>query len=193
MARARSKASTPSHVRIIGGQWRGRKIAFGDAQGLRPTPDRVRETLFNWLAPDIHGARCLDLFAGSGALGLEALSRGAEHCTFVEATGSTLKDIQAALSLLDAATRADCHGIDALRFCQQGQSPYDIVFLDPPFGQNLVEACCAALDASALVTDNGAIYIETGADEPEPVVPKHWQLARDKRAAGVAYRLYRNG
>lgn len=128
----------PHHVRIIGGQWRGRKLPVLDADGLRPTGDRIRETLFNWLAPYIEGARCLDLFAGSGALGFEALSRGAASCDFVEVNGAVAKTLEANKQLLNAEG-AQIHRKDWKAFLESdaGQRPWDLVFLDPPFEQNL--------------------------------------------------------
>ena len=131
MARG-GKGGGHSQLRIIGGQWRGRKLAFTPEDGLRPTADRVRETLFNWLAADIHGARCLDLFAGSGALGLEALSRGAAHCDFVDHSSRACRQIETHLALLEAADRGHCHPVGAEPFLRGAQQAYDIVFLDPP-------------------------------------------------------------
>src|SRR5699024_11993053 len=137
-------ARTPAHtVRIIGGQWRGRKIAVNSADDLRPTPDRIRETLFNWLAPRIQGARCLDLFAGTGALGLEALSRGAGHVTFVERDATTAGSLRQALTALDGHAAAVIHG-DALNTAVFPQTSYDVIFVDPPFGAGLHGTTLAA-------------------------------------------------
>ena len=121
-------------IRIIGGSWRGRRVSFPDTPGLRPTPDRVRETLFNWLQPSIVESRCLDLFAGSGALGLEALSRGAREVVFVEKDPLTARALQAELTRLGGHPRARVMELGAARFLRVPGEPFDVVFLDPPFG-----------------------------------------------------------
>ena len=134
---AKNKAGEKGSLRIIGGQWRGRKLPFDSVEGLRPTPDRVRETLFNWLTPDLPGARCLDLYAGSGALGLEALSRGAGSCQFVESIATAADNIKQHLTTLQAE-QGRCLQISAGEYLQRGpdqQGSFDIVFLDPPFDQ----------------------------------------------------------
>ncbi len=178
-------------LRIIGGRWRGRKLRFTAAEGLRPTPDRVRETLFNWLAADIREARCLDLFSGSGALGLEALSRGAAHCDFVDSNPASLAQIRRHLQSLEAATAASCHTARASDFLVRADSPWDIVFIDPPFGQGLVAPACELLDSRRLLTPGACIYIETGSGDTLPELPQAWQLHREKTAGAVDYRLYR--
>ena len=177
-------------IRIVGGQWRGRKLSFRAAEGLRPTADRVRETLFNWLQGLVHGARCADLFAGSGALGLEALSRGATHCDFVDTSAAALRQIEAHLDDLGAKHLARCHQRTAASFLQRAGQPIDIVFIDPPFGGDLVQPCCSLLAERALLTKGARVYVETEADRPPPAVPSSWTLHRDKRAGGVAYRLF---
>lgn len=179
-----------SRLRIIGGQWRGRKLTFTPADGLRPTTDRVRETLFNWLAPDIRDARCLDLFCGSGALGLEALSRGAQHCDFVDTNSANLQRVAAHLETLEAQSRGSCHGGPAERFLQQDAQGWDIVFIDPPFERGLAAPACRQLDQLGLLRPGALIYLETGAGETLPELPANWQLHREKRAGGVTYRLY---
>ncbi|HEY6131312.1 MAG TPA: 16S rRNA (guanine(966)-N(2))-methyltransferase RsmD [Halioglobus sp.] len=180
-------------MRIIGGRWRGRKLVFTSADGLRPTGDRIRETLFNWLAPYIDEARCADLFAGSGALGLEALSRGAGHCDFVDSSSTALDQVTDHLSTLDALDKGSCHRVSAQQFLQIAAAPYDIVFIDPPFGQQLVEPVCSVLARRQLLADNALVYVETGAKEPPPTVPQIWNLHREKMSGGVVYRLYSNG
>ena len=190
MSRGTKARGNNSQLRIIGGQWRGRKLDFIAADGLRPTTDRVRETLFNWLAPDIHGARCLDLFAGSGALGLEALSRGATSADFVELDGATLKQIEKHLHTLEAGSRGRCHGMSAESYLDSAAGPWDIVFIDPPFGLDLVGPGCHALDKRGLLIEGSLVYIETGARETLPEVPPRWQLHREKRAGEVCYRLF---
>lgn len=177
-------------MRIIGGQWRGRKLAFPDIDGLRPTPDRVRETLFNWLAPTLQGARCLDLFAGSGALGLEALSRGAAHCHFVDSSRQAIGNIQGHLQTLDALERGGCSQQSALDFSLDKTGPWDIVFLDPPFGQGLVPRCCERLQASGCLASESHVYIETGKTEPAFEPGQNWEPHRQKQAGQVSYQLF---
>lgn len=184
------RPGTPSTLRIIGGQWRGRKLAFIPAEGLRPTTDRVRETLFNWLAPDLHDARCLDLFCGSGALGLEALSRGAAHCDFVDTNARNLAQLDGHLRALDAADRGACHGAGAAPFLAAAEGAWDVVFLDPPFNLGLAGPACEALARRGLLAPDARIYLETGTGEPPPAIPDDWQLHRDKVAGGVRYQLY---
>jgi len=190
MARSAKNRVQRGQLRIIGGQWRGRKFAFIPVEGLRPTTDRVRETLFNWLAPDVSGASCLDLFAGSGALGLEALSRGARSCDFVDTSGTAIAQIENHLEVADAKERARCQATRAAQFLAAAERSYDIVFIDPPFGQDLVERCCAALEEQRLLAPGALIYVETAASEPCPAVPANWKRHREKTAGGVAYRLY---
>ncbi len=180
-----------SQLRIIGGQWRGRKLRFIPADGLRPTTDRVRETLFNWLAPELPGARCLDLFSGSGALGLEALSRGAAHCDFVDNNRANIERLRQHLTTLDAAANGSCHHSGAVEFLLAlATTPWDVVFLDPPFGLDLVGPAVNTLCERRLLAPAARVYIETGARETLPPLPEDWLLHRDKRAGEVAYRLY---
>jgi 16S rRNA (guanine966-N2)-methyltransferase len=190
MARSRKGAPGQSQLRIIGGRWRGRKLTFTPAEGLRPTTDRIRETLFNWLAPYIHGARCADLFSGSGALGLEALSRGAASCDFVDTSGATLAQVTAHLATLDAVSCAQCHTSTALEFLQARHEPYDLVFIDPPFGQDLVDITCALLAEKNVLAKGALAYVETAANEAIPNTPSSWALHREKSSGGVAYRLF---
>ncbi len=177
-------------LRIIGGRWRGRKLKFLATEGLRPTPDRVRETLFNWLSLDLQGARCLDLFAGSGALGLEALSRGAASCDFVESSRTASRRLRENLEALHDAKGA-VHNQDALAFLQSRSERFDLVFMDPPFGSGLANICCQHLLEADAVATEGALYIESGAGDTAPVLPTDWTLQREKQAGRVNYRLYR--
>lgn len=193
MARSAQHDAKGGQLRIIGGQWRGRKLRFVATAGLRPTPDRVRETLFNWLAANISGAHCLDLFAGSGALGLEALSRGAQRCDFADTSRAAVQQIEKHLEALNATDTGIGHILDAQQFLGTAQRSYDIVFLDPPFNQDLVNPVCALLDSEGLLAGDALVYIETAAAEEPPTVPPHWVLHRDKVAGDVAYRLYRAG
>lgn len=192
MSATGSRTDKQRQVRIIGGRWRGRKLTFTPTDGLRPTGDRIRETLFNWLAPHIQGARCADLFAGSGALGLEALSRGAGHCDFVDTAGAALSQIKQHLRTLEAHDTATCHTVTAQQFLQGAATPYDIVFIDPPFKLQMVESVCASLAVTRLLSDTAMIYVETAAAEPPPYVPEQWALHREKVSGGVAYRLFSN-
>lgn len=190
MTRSGKGARKRSELRIIGGQWRGRKLAFTPAQGLRPTTDRVRETLFNWLAPHLHGARCADLFAGSGALGLEALSRGAAHCDFVDSSKQALAQIESHLDTLAGSDRGRCHLMPADQFLGSTVCQYDIVFIDPPFDRPLAEPACTQLSNRQLLANQALVYVETAATDPCPAVPPRWTLYREKTAGGVAYRLF---
>ena len=169
MSKSRARQSA-NQVRIIGGQWRGRKLSFPDADGLRPTADRVRETLFNWLAGHIAGSRCLDMFAGSGALGFEALSRGASHCCFVDQNTAVLKQIQANCELLDATANSEFLFADASKPIDVADT-FDIVFLDPPFKGPALEACLDWLLKSPLLTSDSLIYIETAKSAPGGTKP----------------------
>ncbi len=183
-------AAKDGELRIIGGNWRGRRLSFPVLDGLRPTGDRIRETLFNWLAPHLTGARCLDLFAGSGALGLEALSRGAASCDFLDTSALAANRLREHLDALGAADRGHCQALSAATFLDRASGSYDIVFIDPPFGHGLVAPTCASLDAQGLVGAGALVYVETARDEPAPCVPGRWSLHRDKTAGDVAYRLY---
>lgn len=180
----------PSQLRIIGGQWRGRRLSFSPAAGLRPTPDRVRETLFNWLAPVIRGARCADLYAGSGALGLEALSRGAAHCDFVDRSSSACKGISEHLLTLGANDRGSVAIMEATNFLMETERCYDLVFIDPPFATGLVEPTCRLLDQRKLLCESALVYIETGVREQPNIPATDWQLHREKTAGDVTSRLY---
>jgi 16S rRNA (guanine966-N2)-methyltransferase len=184
------KATQNNQLRIIAGHWRGRKLSFPDVDGLRPTGDRIRETLFNWLAPEIQGSRCLDLFAGSGALGIEALSRGAETSVLVERDTKAAAQLKANLEILKAE-QGRVANADALGFLQKGNSdaPYHIIFIDPPFQLKLWQSVIDALEAGNWLADNATIYIESGRDD-EYHPPINWQLHRDKHAGAVSYRLF---
>ena len=193
MTRSGKHSGKRQQLRIIGGQWRGRKLSFTPADGLRPTGDRIRETLFNWLAPTIHGARCVDLFAGSGALGLEALSRGAIHCDFVDSSNATVSQVSDHLKTLVAADRGRCHSISAQQFLEITTQAYDIVFIDPPFMQQLAKPICEALAKRPLLSKGSLVYVETAAMDSPPEVPANWRVHREKVAGGVAYRLFSLG
>jgi 16S rRNA (guanine966-N2)-methyltransferase len=191
MPRPRSPAA-PGQLRIIGGRWRGRRLQFPAVDGLRPTTDRTRETLFNWLSAPVPGSRCLDLFAGSGALGLEALSRGAMACVFVERSDSAATAINAHLGALDI-TGSSCIRADAAAWLRQGNrdAPFDIAFLDPPFDSSLLADCLPLLAAPGWLAAGAFVYLETARKAPQPQPPPGWELHREKFAGGTAYRLFR--
>lgn len=176
-------------IRIIGGQWRGRKLPVPDSPGLRPTTDRVRETLFNWLAPSMVDARCLDCFAGSGALGLEALSRYAASATLLEMDRSVARQLEQNLVTLKAA-HAKVENTNTLAFLAQAGKPHDVVFVDPPFRKGLLEETLTLLENNGWLADDALIYVESEVENGLPPVPAHWDLHREKVAGQVAYRLY---
>ncbi len=151
-------------LRIIGGNWRSRKLPILNAQGLRPTPDRVRETLFNWLQQDILNARCLDLYAGTGALGLEALSRGAKSVNFVEKSPAVAKQLEENCELLKAHN-ANISEEDALNFLNNSSDVYDLVFLDPPYRQGLLEKSLHKILSNSLIHEDSLIYAEHESEE----------------------------
>jgi 16S rRNA (guanine966-N2)-methyltransferase len=178
-------------VRIIGGVWRGRRVEFPEVPGLRPTPDRVRETLFNWLQHAVAGGRCLDLFAGSGALGLEALSRGAGGVVFVETAPAAAQTLRVQLQRLGGETRARVLDLGAARFLRTPGEPFDIVFLDPPFGQNALTDYLPQLVAGNWVKSGGLVYLENERAAGAPALPADWELLKSKSAGEVGYHLAR--
>ena len=177
-------------LRIIGGEWRGRRIRFPGRGGIRPTPDRVRETLFNWLMAKVPGSHCLDLFAGSGALGLEALSRGAAHATFVErdrASAASLRETTASL----APGRATVVEADAIAWLATAPRAFDVVFLDPPFADVILAESMRLLDAHGWLAEGAFVYLESPARAGSPLLPAGWVLHRTGRAGAVGYHLAR--
>jgi len=185
----------PGFVRIIGGEWRGRRVPVADLPGLRPTGDRARETLFNWLQPHLRGACCADLFAGTGVLGLEAWSRGAAEVTLIENTPLAVQALRAALVQLQgpeprAGLRLEAR--DAIEWLQ-GRQPgsLDIVFVDPPFGSGLAGRALAALDSGGLVRRGGLVYVETARNSPSVHPGLGWEIARDKTLGEVRMLLLR--
>jgi 16S rRNA (guanine966-N2)-methyltransferase len=175
-------------LRIVGGCYGGRKLPVPDQPGLRPTADRVRETLFNWLQPVIAGARCLDLFAGSGALGFEAASRGAGEVVMVERSEPVARVLEANIATLDAP-QVRVHRADALRWLVRVGEPFDIVFLDPPFDKGLLGPSCDLLSRNGWLAPRGLIYLEAAANPGFPDLPGDWVLTRDKQAGQVRYAL----
>jgi 16S rRNA (guanine966-N2)-methyltransferase len=181
-------------VRIIGGGWRGRRVSFPDLPGLRPTPDRVRETLFNWLQQRIAGARCLDLFAGSGALGLEALSRGAGHVVFVEQAVAAARSLKEQLIRLGGESRAGVIEMGATRYlraCSNHGKPFDIVFMDPPFGRAALAEYVPLVDVGDWMDSGGLVYLENEKAAGVPALPPRWELLKSKSAGEVGYHLAR--
>jgi len=179
-----------NQIRVIAGRWRGRRLQFPDLPGLRPTPDRVRETLFNWLAPALPGARCLDLFAGSGALGIEALSRGAAEVVFVERHPVAIRALRENLARLNGAG-ARIEQAEALAWLRQPGTPFEIALLDPPFGEGLLEPVCALLERGGWLAPTAWIYLEAEAEAGPPSLPAGWAPHREKIAGAVTYRLAR--
>jgi 16S rRNA (guanine966-N2)-methyltransferase len=180
----------PFLLRIIGGEWRGRKIRFPAVQAIRPTPDRVRETVFNWLQGVTPGSRCLDLYAGSGALGLEALSRGAAEVVFVDVEPAAVRHIGDTLRELGCergrAVRADAAG-----FLAGPSTPFDVIFLDPPFAEPVLPETCRRIEAGGWLKDGGLVYLEVPAASGAPELPPGWTLLKSKRAGEVGYHLAR--
>jgi len=184
-----TRSRKPNQLRIIAGTWRGRKLGFPVVAGLRPTPDRVRETVFNWLAPVLPGARCLDLFAGSGALGFEAASRGAARVVLVERDAQVLQELRANGSTL-GASQVQVVAAEALNYLAGSAAPFDIVLLDPPYDRpDLLAACCTQLETGGWLAPQARIYLETRGKTCLPVLPGNWELVRSKHAGQVAYHL----
>lgn len=181
-----------NRVRIIGGKHGGRKLNFPDIQGLRPTGDRIRETLFNWLQPRLPGARCLDLFAGSGALGLEAASRGAGHVLMLDRSPVVVEQLRQNIALLRLEQSA-VEQADALSWLQAPAQTFDILFLDPPFADNLLQLTCLRLEDGGWLRPGALIYIETDAVAGLPQLPPNWRRLKGKKAGQVEYFLYTSG
>jgi 16S rRNA (guanine966-N2)-methyltransferase len=173
--------STPGKVRIIAGKWRGRKLDVIDSPGLRPTPDRIRETLFNWIQQDIVAARCLDLFAGTGALAFEALSRGASEVIMVESNPKVVEALKKHSEMLGSENQT-IQLADAMTWLKQGIKGFDYIFLDPPFSQGYIEKCCDLIREEALLNDKGMVYIEA---EKEFNLPEGWKIIKEKKAGNV--------
>lgn len=180
-----------NRLRIIGGQWRSRFLPFPDVEGLRPTTDRVRETVFNWLQPVVPGARVLDLFAGSGALGFEALSRGAQDLTLLEMNAKAVSQLKENVKTLNTP---DAHVVqtDALNWLAQCDQKFDLIFLDPPFNKGLLPKCLELIESRNILNENAWVYIESEQDLNKMNLPSNWRLHRDKKAGQVKLCLYQN-
>lgn len=184
----KSKAKA-SKLRIIAGEWRSRQLPIPDIEGLRPTPDRVRETLFNWINPYLPGAVCGDVFCGSGALGLEALSRGAKHVTFVDNSRVVAQQMNANLTTL-GATHATVVAQNAAAYLDSATpQPLDIVFLDPPFRKGWLGQIVPLLEKGWLAA-HAHVYIEMEREAELPLLPDNWSLKKEKTAGQLVYRLF---
>ncbi len=190
MAKKPTQSARASSIRIIGGEWRSRKLTVPDAQGLRPTPDRVRETLFNWLAPTIQGARVLDAFTGSGALFLEALSRGASTGVAIDAITNAVNNLRRNLAVLQCDD-AEVLRVDSLQYLSnKTEQGFDIVLLDPPFHQDLLLSACQLLEDNNWLNKGAWIYTESEQAPSSLGVPSTWRLHREKHTGQVHYALW---
>lgn len=176
-------------IRIIGGKWRGRKLPVRNSEGLRPTTDRIKETLFNWLMPVIRDANCLDCFAGSGSLGFEALSRFANNVTFIELDTQNAQLLSENKTRLQAENATIING-NSMEVLNQVGNTFDIVFIDPPFRKGLLNETINLLEKNQWLADECWIYLESEAESPLTNIPANWQLHREKIAGQVAYRLF---
>ena len=183
------KQSRPGRLRIVAGKWRSRLLQIADDPALRPTAERVRETLFNWLAPQLAGARCLDLFAGTGALGLEALSRGAAEVVFVENSPRAVATLKQNVATL-AATGASILTTDSMRYLRDIPAKrFDVVFLDPPYAADMYDELCRLLHENAWCAAEARIFLEQPRDAEMPALPDGWEILKDKTAGNVRYCL----
>jgi len=191
MNKQRKQSAKPSNkgsIRIIAGIHRGRKLPVLMAEGLRPTTDRVKETVFNWLMPFIQDSKCLDCFAGSGGLGFEALSRGACQVDFIELNKAAAQQLKENQQLLKSDNMSITNS-DALSFIKSNTQKYDVVFLDPPFRKGFIEQTTQLLNENSLA-DNAMIYIEMESEENNQQLPLNFKLLKEKVAGQVTYRLY---
>ena len=182
------RSAAANELRIVGGEWRGRLLKLAPGAPIRPTPDRVRETLFNWLQHVIRGARCLDLFAGSGALGIEALSRGAREVVFVDQDARAIRHIRAALEGF-AVAAPQVYVSEALGFLRGAATQFAVVFLDPPFDSGLLAPVCALLEERGWLAPSALLYLEAARRAGPPQLPVAWRLLKAKQAGEVGYYL----
>lgn len=188
-SRPLKSAGARNKLRIIGGRWRARQLSFPDQEGLRPTGDRIRETLFNWLAPNLPGAHCLDLFGGSGALSFEAVSRGAASATMIDTSDRACRALLANREALHAEQEITVLNADTLQWLHSATDRrFDIVFVDPPFGSDLLEPALTALAKSMALHPGSLVYVESALDTVYDV-PKGWKTLRQKQSGKVSYRL----
>jgi 16S rRNA (guanine966-N2)-methyltransferase len=182
-------AAPKNEIRIIGGHFRSRRLRFPDAEGLRPTPDRVRETLFNWLRDHLEGSCCLDLYAGSGALGFEAASRGARRVVMVDQSLVVSKALKENCAKLEA-TSILIRGESARDYLKGVSEPFDLVFLDPPFRKGWLPSAAALLEHGGWLVPEALLYLEAEREYDFSGLPAHWSCLRQGTAGDVAYRLY---
>ena len=180
-------------IRLISGKWRGKKLLVKDIEGLRPTTDRTKETLFNWLMHDINDANCLDCFSGSGSLGFEALSRFAKNVTLLEKDKSVAKQLRENLTVLNVDNAVVAEGDALLYLNKPATEQYNIVFIDPPFNKGLVQPCCDALQKNGYLAPDALIYVEREIDLNDLHTPVSWVLLKEKSTGQVVYQLYRQG
>ena len=178
-----------NQFRIIAGEWKGRRLRFAPVEGLRPTTDRTRETLFNWLQGRIEGARCLDLFAGSGSLSFEALSRGAARAVAVDRSSPVVRALRENAETLKAGDRFRAIQSDALAFLRGRAEPADVVFLDPPFRSAIIGDCCRLLELHGWLAPDALIYVEAPVNRDQEQLPGGWKSLRSRTAGQVDYRL----
>lgn len=189
--KSKTRGSPSGRLRIVAGKWRSRLLPVADVPGLRPTSERVRETLFNWLAPTIEGSRCLDLFAGTGALGIEALSRGADSVEFVENSKVAVSALRESISAL-GAKNAVIHEADAMAFLKTEPSrPFETVFMDPPFATVSYEELCRLLAGHGWLAKGANVYLEQDSNQRVLELPDGWALSKEKVAGNVRYSLIR--
>ena len=187
--RSKTGKAQPGRLRIVAGNWRSRLLDIAEVEGLRPTSERIRETLFNWLAPGIHGKRCLDLFAGTGALGLEALSRGAGEVVFVERAARATSTLERNIETL-GAKGATVLQQDAEDFLDASSGdPFDIVFLDPPFAEDVLSDLCGKIEERGFLAGGGLVYLEQDRAREIAVLPDNWRVLKNKTAGNVRYML----
>lgn len=184
----KSEKKRSGQFRVIGGAWRSRRLSFPDIDGLRPTTDRIKETVFNWLSADVPGSKVLDLFGGSGALGFEALSRGAGQLLFVELNRTAVQALRDNIALLGA--NAEVVQNDALDWLRSANTTFDLVFLDPPFRQDLLSPAIHLLHDKSVLSAGAKVYIEQESEAPLPETPAQWRLVKEAKAGQVSYLLY---
>jgi len=184
------KPKNDGFIRLISGQWKGKKLPVKDKQGLRPTTDRTKETLFNWLMHDVRDANCLDCFSGSGSLGFEALSRYANFCTFLELDKQIAIQLKNNMNALKA-NNAEVLQVDSLlHLTSPAQKQYNLVFIDPPFNKSLAQPCIDQLSSKGHLADDCLIYLEVENTLKELSIPDNWELLKEKQSSQVRYQLF---
>ncbi|TEW53756.1 16S rRNA (guanine(966)-N(2))-methyltransferase RsmD [Psychromonas sp. RZ22] len=185
------KSTNDGFIRLISGQWRGKKLPVKDKQGLRPTTDRTKETLFNWLMHDIRKANCLDCFSGSGSLGFEALSRYANFCTFLELDKQVVNQLQTNINMLKVENAQIIQGDSLAYLSSPAKQQYTVVFIDPPFNKGLVQPCIEQLETKGHLADNSLIYVELENELTNLSIPDNWDLLKEKISGQVRYQLFK--